>query len=62
MTKTEEKVWEYLSTHKTPVTAGTLAKRFLCSHSHIGRVLREFEAQGKLHVSFVGKHKLYRAK
>jgi hypothetical protein len=62
MATAEEKVWEYLDTHKRPVMAGTLAKRFLCSQSHISRILREFEAQGKVDVLVVGKHKFYRAK
>ena len=62
MTSVEEKVWEYLVTHKTPVLATTLAKRFMVSKSHVGRILRDLEAKQVLDVIPIGSNKFYRVK
>jgi len=62
VTTAEEKVWEYLTTHKKPVMAGTLAKRFLLSQSHVNRVLRDLDAEGKVDVLKIGGNKFYKAK
>jgi DNA-binding IscR family transcriptional regulator len=57
-----EKIWEYLITHKKPVNAATLAKRFLISQSHTNRVLKEFAETKDLVVTQVGKTKFYRVR
>jgi len=58
----EEKVWRYLLEHKTPVLASTLAKRFMFSQSHVGRILRDLEAKQVLDVIPIGSNKFYRVK
>lgn len=62
MASVEEKVWEYLVTHKTPVLATTLAKRFMVSKSHVGRILRDLEAKQVVDVINIGSNKFYRVK
>ena len=57
----EEMIWEYLRTHKTPVLAHTLAKKFVVSQSHIARTLKDFEAKRMIVVTQVGKQKFYKA-
>lgn len=42
----QEKILEYLNTHKTPVAVSDLAKRFLIGRETVGRVLRKLEAEG----------------
>lgn len=61
MATVEEQIWEYLKTHKTPVLANTLAKKFVVSQSHIGRTLKDFEAKRMIAVTQVGKQKFYKA-
>ena len=58
----EDKVWDYLVSHKTPVLADTLAKRFLVSRSHIARILKELADKQVLDVIKVGTQKFYRVK
>jgi len=58
----EDKVWEYLVTHNTPVRAETLAKRFLASESRISRILKQLADKGILEVVKVGTQKFYRIK
>lgn len=62
MVSVEEKVWEYLVEHKTPVLVTTLAKRFMFSKSHVGRVLRDLEREAKVEVVRIGRQKFYRVK
>ena len=62
MVDVEEKVWEYLVTHKTPVLASTLAKRFLVRKSHVSRILRDLEAKNVLDVIPIGSNKFYQVK
>lgn len=60
LTSAEQKIFDYLRTHKTPVTAGTLAKRFIISQSKSYHALSLLERNG-LAVSFnVGSTKFYR--
>jgi redox-regulated HSP33 family molecular chaperone len=61
VTNVEEMIWEYLRTHKTPVLAHTLAKKFVVSQSHIARTLKDFEVKRMIVVTQVGKQKFYKA-
>lgn len=58
----EELVWQYLTTHKTPVLAETLAKRFLISKSHARGLLRSLAEANKVDVISVGSRKFYKIK
>ena len=57
-----EKVLDYLKTHVTPVSAETLAKRFIISQSKASAALKELHDTGLAEVSQVGKKKFYRYK
>lgn len=60
LTSAEQKIWNYLKEHKTPVTAGTLAKRFIISQSKAYHALTLLERNG-MAVSFkIGSAKFYR--
>lgn len=58
----DEKIWDYLLTHKTPVSATDLAKRFLLSQSKVSKTLKSFADQGIADVIQVGKAKYYTIK
>lgn len=60
--KVEEKVWNYLVEHKTPVMAGTLAKRFIISQSHISKILKQWADENRLDTINVGRSKFYKIK
>lgn len=60
--KVEEKVWNYLVEHKTPVMAGTLAKRFIISQSHVNSILKQWADKEMLDVINVGRSKFYKIK
>lgn len=60
METAEEKVWRYLTEHKTPVLASTLAKRFMFSQSHVARILRDLERTKKVQVTLVGRQRFYK--
>lgn len=62
MISAEEKVWDYLKTHKAPVLATTLAKRFLLSKSHTVRILKSLELAQKIQIVTVGSQRFYMAK
>jgi predicted transcriptional regulator len=62
MTRSEEAIWKYLVEHKRPVMAGTLAKRFILSQSHVTSVLKKLVDQGIADRTRVGKHYFYRIK
>lgn len=60
LTSAEQKIWNYLKEHKTPVTAGTLAKKFIISQSKAYQALALLERSG-MAVSFkIGNAKFYR--
>lgn len=60
LTTAEQKIWNYLKEHKTPIPAGTLAKRFILSQSKVSQALSMLERNG-MAVSFkVGSTKFYR--
>lgn len=58
----EEKVWNYLVEHKTPVTATTLAKRFIISASHVSKILKQLADRNIIDVVRIGKSKFYKIK
>jgi len=62
MSPAEKKVWEYLVTHKTPVAAGTLAKRFIMSQSRISAILKILYEQGLTDIVTIGRHKFHKIK
>jgi len=61
MTKMEQKVLDYLDSHKKPVTQAHLAKYFIDSNSSISNAITELEAAGLVIVTKQGNTKLYRA-
>ena len=58
----DEALWQYLLTHKTPVTQDRIAKHFLISKSHAGRALNYFVEQGIAEIVKIGRTKFYRVK
>ena len=62
MTHTEEKIWNYLVTHKTPVSAAKLSKYFIISQSKAASTLKKFADQGIADVTTIGKVKYYKVK
>ena len=58
----DEKIWNYMLTHKTPVSQEKMARYFLISKSHAGRALNFFVEQGIAEVVKVGTKKFYRVK
>jgi uncharacterized membrane protein len=62
MTKMEQKVLDYLDSHKRPVTQNQLSKYFIVSSSSISNALTELEAAGLVTVTKQGNTKLYRIK
>ncbi len=62
MENADEKIWQYLTEHKTPVLASTLAKRFMFSQSHVNRILTALEREQKVEVVRVGSNKFYKVK
>ncbi len=60
LTWAEQKIWDYLKEHKTPVTAGTLAKRFIISQSKTSQALAMLERHGLASAFSVGRTKFYK--
>jgi predicted transcriptional regulator len=60
MTRSEAAIWKYLVEHKRPVMAGTLAKRFILSQSHVTSVLKKLVDQGIADKIKVGNQNFYR--
>jgi sugar-specific transcriptional regulator TrmB len=58
----DERIWNYLVTHKTPVSAAKIAKYFIISQSKASKVLKSFADQGIADVIAIGKTKYYRVK
>ena len=58
----DEKIWNYMITHKTPVSQEKMARYFLISKSHAGRALNFFVEQGIAEIAKVGNKKFYRVK
>ena len=62
MRTAEERVLDYLQTHKTPVTANKLAKHFIMSESHTKKVLNNLVSRGIVQIVANVKPALYRLK
>jgi len=62
MTDFEEKVWDYLRTHKTPVQAKTLAKLWIISDNKVARVLNRFVENEIVDLIRMGSKKFYKVK
>lgn len=62
LTEAEEKILNYLVEHKTPVMAGTLAKRFIMSQSRVSTLLKLLHEKGLADVLQIGKNKFYKIK
>ena len=60
LTPIEQKIFDYLKTHKTPVTSGTLAKRFIISKSKSNQALSLLERHGFAKVFNIGRTKFYK--
>ena len=58
----DEKIWKYLTEHKTPVTQDKISKYFLISKSHAGRALNYFVEQGIAEMIKMGSTKFYKVK
>lgn len=62
MTSTEEKIWDYMVAHKTPVSAAKLSKYFIISQSKASTALKKFADQGIADIIIIGKVKYYKVK
>jgi Fic family protein len=62
MTEFEEKVWDYLRTHKTPVQAKTLAKLWIISDNKVARALNRFVENEIVDLIQMGSKKFYKVK
>jgi len=62
MTEFEEKVWDYLRTHKTPVQAKTLAKLWIISDNKVARALNRFVENEIVDLIRMGSKKFYKVK
>ena len=60
LTGSEQKVWEYIKEHKTPVAADTLAKRFILSKSTVSRALSLLERNELVDAIKIGSKKFYK--
>lgn len=60
LTWAEQKIWDYLKEHKTPVMAATLAKRFIISQSKTSQALAMLERHGFAEAFTVGRSKFYK--
>ena len=50
MRTARERVLEYMSTHKSPVTVKRLAKHYIMSDSGVFRVIKELVDEGKVEI------------
>ena len=62
MTSTEEKIWDYMVAHKTPVSAAKMSKYFIISQSKASTALKKFADQGIADTIQIGKVKYYKIK
>ncbi|NDG27809.1 MAG: hypothetical protein EB120_11625 [Proteobacteria bacterium] len=60
LTALEEKVFNYLKEHTTPVQAGTLAKRFIVSDSATAHALRRLVDLGIADAFKVGNKRFFK--
>ena len=63
MTDFEEKVWNYLCSHKkTPVQAKTIAKAWIVNENKVARTLNRFVDSGIADLVRMGSKKFYKVK
>lgn len=62
MTRSQEKIFLYLRTHRRPVEAKLLAERFMMNRSHTSSILKFLQDQGLADVIEVGQKKFYKIK
>jgi Fic family protein len=63
MTDFEEKVWNYLCSHKkTPVQARTIAKAWIVNDNKVARTLNRFVESGIADLVRIGSKKFYKVK
>jgi len=63
MTDFEEKVWNYLCSHKkTPVQARTIAKAWIVNDNKVARTLNRFVESGIADLVRMGSKKFYKVK
>lgn len=63
MTNFEEKVWNYLCSHKkTPVQARTIAKAWIVNDNKVARTLNRFVESGIADLVRMGSKKFYKVK
>jgi Fic family protein len=63
MTDFEEKVWNYLCSHKkTPVQARTIAKAWIVNDNKVARTLNRFVEIGIADLVRIGSKKFYKVK
>ena len=63
MTDFEEKVWNYLCSHKkTPVQAKTIAKAWIVNENKVARTLNRFVESGIADLVRMGSKKFYKVK
>jgi len=63
MTEFEQKVWNYLCSHKkTPVQARTIAKAWIVNDNKVARTLNRFVESGIADLVRMGSKKFYKVK
>lgn len=62
LTDAQQKILKYLMEHITPVSAETLAKRFIMSQSRVSAALKLLHDFGLATMSKAGKKKFYQYK
>ena len=63
MTDFEQKVWNYLCSHKkTPVQARTIAKAWIVNDNKVARTLNRFVESGIADLVRIGSKKFYKVK
>lgn len=60
LTHQEQKVWDYIKEHKTPVSVAQMSKYFIISRSRAQTILALFERNGMVESVSVGKQKFYK--
>lgn len=62
MTEFEERLWDYMVKHKTPVTIKKMAKYWICSESRVRKSLDKFVAAGIADLVKDGQLRFYKVK
>ena len=62
MSDFEQNLWNYLVSHKTPVTVKKMAKYYICSESRVRNALDKFVERGIVDVTKLGQLRYYKVK